>query len=56
MNKPYRVYRQRQWPKPKKHFYQEQFGKRQQARQFCRHRSWEEDLIVHPDGTEEAYN
>jgi hypothetical protein len=23
MNKPYRVYRQGQWPKPKKHFYDE---------------------------------
>ena len=52
----FREYRPGQSPKPKKHFYKEKFEKRQQARSFCRHRSWEEGLvIVHPDGTEEAY-
>ena len=50
------VYRHGEHPKPKKHFYKETFQKRQQARNFCRNRSWEDGLtIVHPDGFEELY-
>jgi len=52
----YQVYRAGEYPKPKKHFYPNKFTKRQQARTFCRNRSWESGLvIVHPDGTEEEY-
>lgn len=52
----YKVYRSGEWPRPKRHYYPNQFKKRQQARVFCRNRRWEEGLtIVSPDGTEEAY-
>ncbi len=52
----FRVYRNGEHPKPKKHFYKETFEKRQRARSFCRNRSWEDGLtIVHPDGSEELY-
>ena len=53
----FRVYKAGVHPKPKRDFYQEEFAKRQQARRFCRRRSYEEGLtIVHPDGTEEKYD
>lgn len=59
MNQPikkFRIYRFGDYPKPKKHFFKEEFVKRQQARNFCYHRSWEDGLtIVHPDGTEEPF-
>lgn len=53
----FKVYRKGQHPKPKKHFFKEVFEKRQQARVFCRNRSWEDGLtIVRPDGTEEKFS
>jgi hypothetical protein len=52
----FKVYRKGEHPKPKRHYYPNSFAKRQQARQFCRNRSWEELTIVHPDGTEEPFN
>ena len=53
----FRVYKKGTHPKPKRHFYPNEFEKRQTARRFCRNRSWEDGLtIVHPDGTEELYN
>jgi hypothetical protein len=52
----FRVYRFGEHPKPKKYFFKETFPRRQQARNFCRNRSWEDGLtIVHPNGTEEPY-
>lgn len=52
----FKVYRKGEHPKPKKHYFRSCFTKRQQARNFCRNRSWEPGLtIVHPDGKEEAY-
>lgn len=52
----YRVYSKGEHPKPKKLFHDGTFGKRQQARQWCRNHSRLQDLvIVWPDGTEEKY-
>jgi hypothetical protein len=52
----FKVYRKGTHPKPKKHFYPNEFATRQGARNFCRNRSWEEGLvIVHPCGKEEKY-
>jgi hypothetical protein len=52
----FKVYRLGEHPKPKKHFFKEEFSKRRQARNFCRKLSWEEGLtIVYPCGTEETY-
>lgn len=56
MKDVFRVYRLGEYPKPKMLFYKQTFQKRQQARTFCRNRSWESGLgIVHPDGTVEPY-
>ena len=44
------------YPKPKRNYFKAEFTNRQKARAFCRNRRWEEGLtIVHPDGTEEAF-
>jgi hypothetical protein len=52
----FRVYWTGEHPKPKRVFHPGTFTKRQQARQFCRNRSWWPGLtIVHPDGTHESY-
>ena len=61
-NPTYRVYRTGEHPNPKKHFYFAFFGKRSQARSYCRNRCLEaggivlEGLtIVDPRGNEEPY-
>lgn len=52
----FRVYRHGDHPKPKKHFYPNEFKKRQQARVFCKNRWHERGLtIVHPCGKEEVF-
>lgn len=52
----YRVFWKGENPKPKKTYHPGRFIKRQQARQFCRNRSWLPELFIeHPDGHAEAY-
>jgi|GEM_PF-6941351 len=54
----YTVYRRgrRVFGEKKRIRYPNKFEKRREARNFCRNRTWEGDLvIVHPDGTEEPY-
>ena len=52
----YSVYREGEWPKPKKYFFNGMFATRQKARNFCRNRSLEPGLtIVFPGGEEETY-
>ena len=53
----FQVYWQGEWPNKKRIWYSGLFGKRQQARKWCRTRQYKYDglVIVHPDGTEEPY-
>lgn len=52
----FKVFWNGQHPKPKKQYHPGTFNKRQQARQWCRKRSWLPGLhIEHPGGVTEAY-